>query len=260
MSGKTRRFISFFILAATALALAAETARIENAAARVKESVMMSERAETQTAQDTKRPLIGAFSILYGKNAEAAETASALPPELETAIQDAVLEYQTLIRDPKETERDLPRAKANCWRALGEGSDGRLFVPFAGIDTAVCEISIYSDAESVQAVVDLPGTAADLLETGWADHVLADHRAQDFGGLLLVRPGTTGYLSHPDGSVLVLRCTGVENGINDGVLHRKNGAVLKNESSFLAYTCRQNARDIRLTYWDVAEILEGGAS
>ena len=217
MSGKTRRFISFFILAATALTLAAETARIKNAAARVKESVIMSERAETQTAQDTKRPLIGAFSILYGKNAEAAGTASALPPELETAIQDAVLEYQPLIRDPKETERDLPRAKANCWRALGEGSDGRLFVPFAGIDAAICEISIYSDAESVRAVV-------------------------------ACRP------------VPGLRCAGVENGINDGVLRHKNGTVLKNESSFLAYTCRQNARDIRLTYWNVAEILEGGAS
>lgn len=191
--------------------------------------------------------------MLYDGALEAAETASALPQDLEAGIQSAVLEYQALVRDPADEGKDLRRAEANCWRALGEGSDGRFLVPYAGIDTALVAVSIYDDAESLQAVVDEPGTAAEITDAPWAGGVLADHRAQDFGGLLLVRPGTDAYLSRPDGTVLLLRCSGIENGTNDGVLRHRDNAELRDEAPYVAYTCRRDARNIRLAYWEIVK-------
>ena len=169
----------------------------------------------------------------------------------------AIGPFQTKIQDPDNAAKELDRARANCFRALGENAQARLLIPFGAIDVKLLETSIMVKSEYLQSIVDEPDMAAVITKSGWTDKVVADHNAQGFSGLLLIQPGAMAYVSYPNGTIIALQCVKIENGYNDGRLRHSDSEILKDEASWLFYTCRQDAFHIRLTYWEpVAEYHE----
>lgn len=165
-------------------------------------------------------------------------------------VRPAFAAFQKEVRNPEDTRANLEKAKSAVWRSLGEGSDGRLLVPGLGVDIALKKISIMSSDQDLQNTVDLPGNGAWIIESGWAENVIADHRSQGFGGLLLAQPGTEAFVCLPTGTILELSCVSVENGLNDGVLRHPDGTVLAMTEPWVLYTCRQDSGHIRISAWE----------
>lgn len=200
----------------------------------------------------------GAFSALYGPAALLnIDRAIQIAEDEAAPAMSAIGPFQTKIQDPDNAAKELDRARANCFRALGENAQARLLIPFGAIDVKLLETSIMVKSEYLQSIVDKPDMAAVITKSGWADKVVADHNAQGFSGLLLIQPGAMAYVSYPNGTIIALQCVKIENGYNDGRLRHSGGEILENETSWLFYTCRQDAFHIRLTYWEpVAEYHE----
>ena len=130
----------------------------------------------------------------------------------------------------------------------GLGSRGRLYIPHVGIDVAV---NWSSDAD-VQYYTDLADSAVCAHYEGSCKCYLADHNNQDFATLGYSEIGDTAYL-YTENGVEEYVCTACFNGHNTGVaLTDDAGSDLYDqmpENGFTAFTCRDNWKNVCITYW-----------
>lgn len=125
-----------------------------------------------------------------------------------------------------------------------DGFCGRLYIPDVGIDVALYR-GYY------QSITDRKDSANLFSWNGCTGEIIADHSTQDFGALLAVTVGTTGYIQNADGSMINITCVAVLNGHNTGYdLTDEQGVSVMGKAAYAMYTCRNGWRNVRICLWD----------
>lgn len=151
---------------------------------------------------------------------------------------------------PKPMSEEVESLLLRNLRVWGEtqerpGMDGRLLIPSAGIDVALCSSGYGEDlADMRQRITDAVDSA--LLYYDGFGFVIADHSNQAFSSLPLVRQGDVAYILEGN-SILTLSCDLCTNGINtgNGITH-VSGEPVTDESEFTCYTCGEDWTQIHI--------------
>lgn len=216
-------------------------------------SFMPSTDSETQDAIQSsdfviyytvaKEQMASTLEVVTQNAAQTKETVALCDAE----INSSIAQYQEALRIAAEKRRI---AQIQSEIPTRPGMVGRLLVSSVGIDVALIYADGYNEA-GAQAIVDAADSCAYVPNVYIAGAtVLADHANQDFGALKSVSVGTKGKIVTADGTIDIV-ATSVFNGHNYGHLTDGNGATLGCIAPYIAYTCLDNAQNVRIVGWSI---------
>lgn len=166
--------------------------------------------------------------------------------DISTICDDAI----EALAEESMLQQKISRVRSEM--ASRPGMLGRLIVPGAQLDVAFfnAQIQTYSNSAR-QAVTDAPDSCAYIPDFIPGTVVLADHNHQEFGRLLLISPGMTGYIV-TDSEIINLVANHIFNGHNTEVsLTDAAGNPLVAFSDYMAYTCLDRWQNIRIVGFDI---------